>query len=586
MHFTYNASRKTIFMILSVALAVGLELVVLLFTNNKMYNPEGQVVRMFVPNLLRILLFGSCIFYALLNTATVKCTISNVKSIVAERKHGIRLFFVIFGIAFIAINLILLIIKGGYNRYHLIFAFFTSVIIALFFLYGKKQIISIERLFFSTYLMLIIMIVFSMPMFTYGGDTKHHFEESLKMAQEYNGCNYAHYVDYIDANNNTTVEKVNEVISEANDEPIYDYKVFEPLFIKKIRDIAYIPFASALVLADAVNASPFSAFVFGEIVNAVFCGLLYYKAIKRLKSGKMILILFVLCPRMISLHAVYSYTPWVIAWMTYASARIIGDIQSGIEIDLQEVLNICMAYTVGILTKQPYLFMLLFVLLIPLAQYKNTKEFRKSILAVFCFMLFIFSTLILAGLFSDKGFQIYSDTRGGAEVNAVKQAFYILEHPLIYGKTLLGEIYELLSPTVFFLGRDGFTVIRTHTTCILSSVFVLLFIVCILTDYKDEKILSKYLNAKARAKVFGITMLGICIIITIMYMNYTEVGALDIKGATPFYLQAFMFPFFYYCSSGIISVSCNWRKYNTYIMGIYTILILINIFLKITNSYI
>ena len=248
------------------------------------------------------------------------------------------------------------------------------------------------------------------------------------------------------------------------------------------------------------------------------------------------------------------------------------------------MLIIAGSFLIGILVKAPYFMVVPLALLISKQKFRSLKAYKKYIILMAGTMLLLFMTLIIPIFVNEKGFDIYSDTRGGAGVNAFGQMKFILSHPVAYAGILLANIRRLFSLTVFVVGTDGFTGLRAWVPGALPEIVCLLFVWVIITDKKMNE--KYWLTGKKRSFVFGLTFVNICFICTVMYMNYSEVGVAVINGCNPMYLMAFMFPFFCYCRSRHVRTDFNWRKYNTVVYGLLMAVAFITIYVRAVSLYV
>ena len=150
---------------------------------------------------------------------------------------------------------------------------------------------------------------------------------ALNVAQEYEECDYLAYHSVMQEDGSIEIEAMDEAREIANEEPVYSNTSFKPLFIRNIRYVAYLTFASGLVIGDALNLSTYSAFLLGGIFNAWFVCTLFYIGMRQLKGGKLVLAVFSLLPYIVMNTCRWSYTPQIIGWITMLSAYIIGQKQ-------------------------------------------------------------------------------------------------------------------------------------------------------------------------------------------------------------------------------------------------------------------
>ncbi len=441
-------------------------------------------------------------------------------------------------------------------------------------------------MFLIVSLLFSLCYIFTAPVFVYGGDQRIHFMRTMELAQAYYEVDYEDEYDfYNEEGTSISLEQMDAAIGRVNKEPIHSYvKSKRPVF-STVRYISYIPAAAVLAIADAINLSPTAAYFSGQICNTLIYILLIYFSACKLKAGKLILILFASLPRVLFLATRYSYTPWVIAWITFACAYIIGELQdSGKLVGKKDMLMISGSFFLGIVVKGPYFMMVPLVLLISKYKFKNSDAYKKYLVLMFTTMFLLFMTLVIPIFTNGEGVNIYSDIRGGENVSALEQMKFILMHPIKYSEILLKNIYTLISPSSFVFGVSGFLAMKGGILAVFPSVIVLLFIWVIITD-KKISIDNYCLVMKKRIFVFVLTFVNICWICTVMYMNYNDVGAAVIKGCNPLYLITFMFPFFYYCSSTHVQSNFKWRQYNTVVYGVFACIIFVSIYIRIVMSY-
>lgn len=138
------------------------------------------------------------------------------------------------------------------------------------------------------------------------------------------------------------------------------------LYFPNEKYIAYLPAVCAFFLADAFHLSPHLAFYAGELFQSVFAFWLIYCGIKRLKSGKIILMLFATLPGIFRLLSIYTYNNWIFPWMFYFMAYVISEIQSKDKVmQIKDLLKILGSLFLACLPKTPYFVLGFIVFLIP-----------------------------------------------------------------------------------------------------------------------------------------------------------------------------------------------------------------------------
>lgn len=545
-----------------------------------------RIVKKMIPNPFRIILIFFVLAAMRMKKDVLKNCIVRLKDKANERKMksilvmaGAEMLwcFIFLSIASLITNL---------SRYHFRFAVLSGFALIAFVCYALKYIKKIESLWLVISFLFVFCCVVVYPVFPYGGDSEKHMERSLDVAQAYDENDFQHYCSIIEEDKGISIHEVDKNIELANDEGVHSQVSFKYKIFKNIRYISYIPYAAGLVFADALNLKAHYAFLISELINGWFCCLLYYFAIKKLESGKLVLVLFASLPYVLILLSRYSYTSWVIAWITFGSAGIIGILQSKREIGTKDLIPIYGSFLIGALPKAPYMFTVLLALLIPKKRF-GKKTYQINILMMASTVFILFMSLVLPIFTNARGAEIYSDIRGGENVNAIGQLFFILKEPLHYLKILIINLCSILSPKSFIFGIDGFaslgsTIGKGHWVHI-PIVIVLIFILVILTDKKSD--FERCFPIYKRLAVFGLTGMNMCVICSVLYMSYCEVGAETIAGVNPLYLITFMFPLFYCIGNGKIKPGLTWRKYNIICYGVWMFLMFWTIYTEVVAIY-
>ena len=572
------------YIIAALLFSIVFEALSLFFTDNQMYGPDGSVVAMRIVNWFRMAVwFGLSLLILFCRKNIWNFFIGSSKYV--SKKDICDMVFLEAGILFGGF-VILKLIGTMILRYHLILLVCFGLFIIVEYYYFRGKIQNAETMFLLTAMLVSVCYIFTAPVFVMGGDQGIHFRRTVELAQSYQEAEFeSEQESYNEEGTNVLIEKMDHAIIEADKDPIYSYTESKPLKLSSLRYIAYIPPAAALAVADAINMPPAAAYFAGQLCNAFVYIFLIYQGARKLKAGKLTLIMFASLPRMLFLATRYSYTPWVVAWMTFAGACIIGETQRPDKmVGWKDMLVIAGSFLAGMLVKAPYFLMIPIALLITGQKFKNLNLYRKYMVLMGGTMLVLLMTLIIPIFVNERGFDIYSDVRGGTNVNAFGQMKFIVMHPVKYAGILLRNIYRLFSFSAFVVGKDGFTGIRAGMPGVLPTIVLLLFVWVIITDKKVNS--ESGLRGKERVLVFGLTFVNICWICTVMYMNYSEVGAAVLSGCNPMYLMAFMFPFFYYCRSRHVQSNFNWRMYNTVIYGMFMIIMFANIYVRIINMYV
>ena len=539
-----------------------------------------------IPNPFRCVLLFFCIIYICIKHKTILNLLILIRKI--NYRKCIKDLFMFSGLTGIWMMIYIFIISllNMYNIYQFRFALFSGLSISVIIFYVIKKIKNLETFWLLLSMIFILCCVLVYPVFAYGGDSAIHLQRSIDVAQAYDENIYRNYVDAIQSDGNVSYEIISENIESANEAPIHSFYNFKYRIFKNTRYIAYIPYASGLVIADAFNMNAYHAFLLSEIVNGWFCAFLYYIAARKLKSGKLILCLFASLPYIFIMMSRYSYTSWVIAGITLACAQIIALLQTDKIIKIKDLVPIYGTFVAGILPKAPYMLMSFLGILLPKNRFAN-KDYRKNILLIFITNFILLMSLIVPIFTNSKGIGLYSDTRGGENVDAVAQLFFILKNPIIFIKILIRNMINLLSPGTFIVGSNGVSsfgsTIGPNHWVVFPWLIVGIFLFVILTDMTQNK--ETVLIIKNRICGIIITMISMMLICTVMYMNYSNVGADYINGVNPLYLLTTMFPIFYFSRFKLNKNHFSYRKYNSVILLLWMALLYVSLYKEVIMRY-
>lgn len=585
------SNKKRFLILLSASiffLAILFEFVILCFTDNYMYAKDGvTIVRQIVPNVFRILtiwLTLSVFFhnrYFLLRKAQ---EIKNQSQKYIRKAGIIAVCLIIWTIVFCLFVKVI----ADFNRFYIIIGVASGITCISLYAYRKGYIKNIETLYLIVSTTLIVCLILVYPGVPYGGDSEIHLRSSLMMSQAYDENQWPVYASLVDGNEGKLcIADIIRLESISDEKVIHSYKRISAKLMQSPRDIGYLPYSVGLVIADAFNLKTHVAFRLAEIINGCFICLIFYLSIKQLKSRKLVLIMFAMLPYVVMVSSRFSYTPWVFAWLTYGSSCLIGFLQDSRELERKDLFTIYVAYLLGCLPKQPYFFIVLLPLLLIPKEKIGCYKRMNILLALGVAGILVFTLLFPIVL---QGFGFYTDDRGGSDVNAKSQLIFILTHPLSYAKILFRHIYDILSAESFAYGRNGYTSLGTPMNVLMGRTVIFKEVISIAifaSLFLDNESNSDYQWAGRKNKIIIllVTIIGMCVLSTILYICYTPVGLNTINGVNPLYYITFMIPLFCIMTSNKFSVRINRRKMNTVFLSIVPVIMYVTICLKIIRVY-
>ena len=314
-----------------------------------------------------------------------------------------------------------------------------------------------------------------------------------------------------------------------------------------------------LYLGRALGLRYFAVFNLGRTAGLITFVLLGFLAIRKLKSGKMILALTLLVPTILYLASVYSYDTGVLGFTALGLAWFFGEGQEPEKrLTRGNALIMLGSLWFGILAKAIYAPLLLLPLFLPKSKFRPAGEprdgktlSRKSFFLLdAAALLLLCATFLLPLLFG----KTESDTRGGETVDVYGQIRFVLENPLRYAGILLNHF----SGCIFGQPSDWVLLDYAYlgkASC--RNLFAGLLIAAAFTD-KGEADRCLEQRWGSRGMILLILAGTACLTVTSMYLLFTPVGQNSVSGAQDRYLFPLYWPSLMIAGSGWIA-GLLWR---------------------------
>ena len=352
-----------------------------------------------------------------------------------------------------------------------------------------------------------------------------------------------------------------------------------------LKTIVYIPSVIGVWIARGLNLSVLTTLKFARFFNVLFCAVMSYFSTRRLKNGRIVLLLILLIPTNMFLASNVSYDLWVTAWAMLGYACLFNELQKKDEVmsDWTMIL-IPLCFAMAPIYKNIY-----FVLALP-AFFVGAKKFRTKVrkwiyrgllLAVvgLPFIIVMINNVLNAGV---------GDIRGGEGVNASEQLQYIKSSPFEFIKTLTIYLGTYLNPFA-----QNKCINNSHIDCLAYAgtvgfgAFIIVFIVaCSFISHEEEKGTFPWWY---RVGVFLLYAGTGAICAAALYISFTPVGASYVSGCQGRYLIPVFFPTLYVltrvpCKTYIIE---KIKDYNYYAIagGIMFLLNMYGIWIQIVSYY-
>ena len=288
-----------------------------------------------------------------------------------------------------------------------------------------------------------------------------------------------------------------------------------------------------LFLGRVFRLSYWVTWSLGRFTGLLCYALLGWCAIRRLKSGKMILALVWMLPHAVSLAVNYSYDAGVNAgiWMSFAFWLAQWQ-EPEKKIRNRDIAVIVSGAFIACFAKQIYFPVFLIFLFLPRAKFRSVRHRR-----VYTGLVLLAMGLVLANILLPLGAsEGQADTRSGNNADTFAQIAFILHHPLEYARILFRYLQDYLDlnqmegPLLNF-GYQG----NGNNT----AMCMLILAIAAFTDQREEGLQPPWqVRLAGQALLFG----TVALMATAMYAWFSEVGSSSFGGMQPRYLVPFFYP--------------------------------------------
>lgn len=334
----------------------------------------------------------------------------------------------------------------------------------------------------------------------------------------------------------------------------------------------YLP--GAVIFLGRLLRLPFvSVYLLGKTSILLCYVALVRVAIKRLKTGKMILATIALFPTGVFLASNYSCDSWITAWIMLGMSYFFAELQEPDQpLTVKNAAIIIGSLVLGFGPKAVYMPILAILLLLPKTKFSSSKKYRKYLAFICVAAVLVLMSFIVPLLFGS----VPSDTRGGATVSGEDQIFYILSHPLTYAKILLGFLWKYVSSLTCITDL-------AYLGTVSGSFYLILLGAVIFTD---KSALDCYTSTgKVRLITAGSVFIALCLVATSLYITFTPVGYSTINGCQQRYMMPLLFPLFYVLGSPKIKNQIDRKVYHTMVLAANALLLYSTIFSLCISRY-
>ena len=330
-------------------------------------------------------------------------------------------------------------------------------------------------------------------------------------------------------------------------------------YINFYQYIGYLPAAIGVAMGQLLSMNLLATISTAKLFNLLVYVFVIYCGIKRLKSGKYLFSAVALIPCCLLLASGFSYDFWVTAFIFYAYACFISELQKKDEKITSEVIFLMLAaMVIGCGPKMVYFALIFPMLFIGRHKFENKISKRNYIIACTAAMTAVFISFALPFLVNVGG---STDIRGGTAVNSGEQFSFILNNPFKYAEILIKYIAEYIAFDDMTLQITNFCYFGIPNP-IFGTIFVALILFTAFTDREADL----YPCRKRLTAITWVTcFIQIVLIASALYISFTPVGHTTVNGCQYRYLFPILAPFFYFFGSNKIKCEIKPAILNTLI---------------------
>lgn len=501
-------------------------------------------------------------------------------ALIAKNKLKI-LEFLIFTIVAILVGvlaelLIGLISNGDFSKYRAVFLCGVAEIIFVFIYFRKYIAVKPEKLFLPLALTMGVVMLFGSPVKHIAWDLDSHhpwaiqssyLDTSYITAADYNVDNYLDQSMLLEGFSLETYERDIEYLNNI-DNTVVGQKQAE-------FSIGHLPSGIFIAVARFFDASFEFKYNVGRLANLLLYSIACYFAIKKIKSGKMILSAICLLPTNLYLATNYSYDWCVTSLTVLGTAYFVSELQEPDKpITVKDTIIMSLAFAVGALPKLVYV-VLMGMMLFMRKNWQTKKDRKRYYLILGTVMVLLVILFALRSMVSITG---DGDTRGGA-VNPSMQLAGILENPFGYAKILFGFLSKYLAfgTSKEYISNFAYLGIGDYWI-----VFAILLILVALTDASDSVSFKIPLYMRGLAVLLFVGMAAL--IASALYISYTPVGAETVNGCQPRYIIPMLAPLLLLVTGQRFNLIKNKAIYNSCVLGILSIFVMLETYEQIIEE--
>ena len=312
--------------------------------------------------------------------------------------------------------------------------------------------------------------------------------------------------------------------------------------------VGRIPNAIGLWTGRLFHLDSIGQYFLGRLASVICYCLVFFFAIRGLRSGKLIVSAIGLIPVSLLMAANFSYDPWCTSWIALSLSRFARELQyRDRKLTPVGTCAILIPFILGALVKAVLFPLALVFLMMPKDKFASKKAGAGYRACVVLSAGVLVLSFVLPFLFSTGS---TSDVRGGSDVSSPGQVAGILAQPLGYASLLVHFYGSILAPRALWewgplVYFAYVTIPNSLAVSILSTGEIAALGVTTALDRNES---SRYhLQGRlAASSIVGIAC-SLALIATALYVSFTPVGLDTILGVQYRYLIPLLCPLLLIC---------------------------------------
>lgn len=343
--------------------------------------------------------------------------------------------------------------------------------------------------------------------------------------------------------------------------------------------IGYLPVSAMLALSRILGLPFIASFILGRLGNLLLYSIVTFFAVRRLRSGKLLLSLCALFPAMVFLTSGYNYDGWITALLFLGFATLFSQLQQpGRKVGFRDALGIILPLLLGCLIKAVYFPVMLAPLLLRKDRFGSPGQRRAYRFFVVLAGLLIILTFLPTFVQRPEA---YVDSRASEGTGGVSQLSVMLANPFGYLAILIRAMVNNLK----LPSSQHFMTFFAYLGHPPDFVWHIALVMTILLAVLDRNDADAAIRPEDRLVTIGACLLALAMMATALYIGFTPVGSQEIDGFQYRYVLPVLFPMLYMLGSAKVRHTLDRNALSMAVFGISALMLLISVYDVCVSKY-